>query len=105
MEPKMTLPLDIGAERQLFITSGGRGLHRLMTRPFIEKLGRMMSAAQQLVKRQPLYERRLAGVAAGYEFSRRVCDIMGFKKAGQDARVDEAFYDLVCSSPALTRVT
>jgi len=77
------------------VRSGGRGMHHLMTRPFIEKLGKMMSAAQELVKDQPLYERRLAGVAAGYEFSRRVCDIMEFKKAGQETRADEAFYDLV----------
>jgi len=77
------------------VRSGGRGMHRLMTRPFIEKLGKMMSAAQQRMKGQPLYERRLAGVAAGYEFSRRVCDIMEFKKAKQDTRADDAFYDLM----------
>lgn len=77
------------------VRSGGRGMHHLMKRPFIEKLGQYISSAQALVKGDSLSERRLAGVVAGYEFSRRVCDIMEFKRAKQEARADDAFYDLM----------
>ncbi|MCC7084378.1 MAG: DUF4838 domain-containing protein [Pirellulales bacterium] len=77
------------------VRSGGRGMHHLMTRPFVERMGKLISAAQQLIKGLPLFERRLAGAAAGYEYSRRVCDIMEFKRAKQDNRADKAFYDLV----------
>jgi hypothetical protein len=67
------------------VHSGGRGMHLLFTPQLIEHLGPLMAQAQEQVRRHPLYERRLNGVAAGYEFARRVCEILKLKKqTGQE---------------------
>jgi hypothetical protein len=44
-------------------------------------VGDDLAAAQALVKGQPLYERRLKGVWAGYEVARRVSHILQLKKS------------------------
>lgn len=62
------------------VYSGGRGMHLIFTPRLIQKLGAQMKEAQRLVKDHPLYERRLKGVWAGYEFSRRISDILMMKK-------------------------
>jgi hypothetical protein len=62
------------------VFSGGRGLHLMFTPALVKELGVSMSEAQALVKGQPLYERRLHGVWAGYEFSRRISEILTLKK-------------------------
>jgi hypothetical protein len=62
------------------IWSGGHGMHLLFTPALVRELGACMAEAQTLVKDQPLYERRLAGVWAGYEFARRVSEILVLKK-------------------------
>ena len=62
------------------VSSGGRGLFLVFTPALVKELGNYMSQAQALVKGQPLYERRLQGVWAGYEFSRRVSEILVLKK-------------------------
>ena len=62
------------------IHSGGRGLYLLFTPALVKELGEHMSSARELVKGQPLYERRLKGVWAGYEFSRRISEILVLKK-------------------------
>jgi hypothetical protein len=62
------------------VQSGGRGMHLLFIPALVKDLGRSMSQAQALVKGQSLYERRLKGIWAGYEFSRRVSEILVLKK-------------------------
>ncbi len=62
------------------VFSGGRGVHFMFTPTLIETLGGHMARARAAVEGQPLYERRLAGVYAGYEFARRVCEILRTKK-------------------------
>ena len=63
------------------IFSGGRGMHLVLTPALVDELGGHMREAQSLVKGKPLYEKRLEGVAAGYEFSRRVCELLKLRKA------------------------
>ena len=46
----------------------------------VKELGEYTTEAQSLVQGQPLYERRLVGVWAGYEFARRVSEILVLKK-------------------------
>ena len=62
------------------IWSGGHGMHMLFTPALVKKLGKYMNEAQELVKGKPLYEKRLHGVWAGYEFARRVSEILVLKK-------------------------
>jgi hypothetical protein len=62
------------------IWSGGHGMHLLFTPALVKELGGFMTEAQTLVRGQPLYERRLNGVWAGYEFARRVSEILVLKK-------------------------
>jgi hypothetical protein len=62
------------------VHSGGRGMRLVFTPRLVARLGDHMARAQELVKGQPLYERRLRGVLAGYEFARRVCEILKLKK-------------------------
>jgi hypothetical protein len=62
------------------VQSGGRGMHLLFTPALVKELGEHITDAQALVKGQPLYERRLKGVWAGYEFARRVSEILVLKK-------------------------
>jgi uncharacterized protein DUF4838 len=90
------------------VSSGGRGMHLVFTPALVKALGNYVSEAQALVKNQPLYERRLKGVRAGYEFSRRVSEILVLKKkhgvltdtaAGgsyyQSAEANDAYRDLI----------
>jgi hypothetical protein len=62
------------------VQSGGRGMYLVCSPALINQLGKQMESAQALVKGQPLYERRLKGVWAGYEFSRRISEILVLKK-------------------------
>jgi hypothetical protein len=62
------------------IWSGGHGMHLLFTPALVAELGRYMETAQARVKGQPLHERRLYGLWAGYEFARRVSEILVLKK-------------------------
>lgn len=62
------------------VQSGGRGMHLLFTPALVKELGKHITDAQALVKGQPLYERRLKGLWAGYEFARRVSEILVLKK-------------------------
>ncbi len=90
------------------VTSGGRGMHLIFTPVLVKELGDYMSEAQASVKGQPLYERRLYGVWAGYEFSRRISEMLTLKKntgvltdagnAGsyyKSAEAEDAYRDLV----------
>ncbi|MBM4094054.1 MAG: DUF4838 domain-containing protein, partial [Planctomycetes bacterium] len=61
------------------VYSGGRGAHFMFKPSLLEQLKPCMDRAQALVKGQALYERRLAGVAAGYEFARRIGEILVLK--------------------------
>jgi hypothetical protein len=76
------------------VSSGGRGMQKMMTPELIETLGQPLKEAQELVKGQPLYERRLAGVAAGYEFCKRISQIKELKQAKQETQAEQAFQDL-----------
>ncbi|MBI3923582.1 MAG: DUF4838 domain-containing protein [Armatimonadetes bacterium] len=62
------------------VQSGGRGMHLLFTPALVKELGKYIGNAQSLVRGQPLYERRMKGVWAGYEFARRVSEILVLKK-------------------------
>ncbi|MBI3923258.1 MAG: DUF4838 domain-containing protein [Armatimonadetes bacterium] len=62
------------------IWSGGHGMHLLFTPALVKELGKHIGNAQALVKGQPLCERRMKGVWAGYEFARRVSEILVLKK-------------------------
>ena len=62
------------------VRSGGRGMYIIFTPALVRELGKYMGEAQALVKGKPLYERRLHGVWAGYEFSRRISEILVLKK-------------------------
>ena len=62
------------------VFSGGRGMHLVCTPRLVAELGRHMTRAQTLVEGDALYGRRLRGVWAGYEFARRVCEILRVKK-------------------------
>ena len=63
------------------VFSGGRGVHLVFTPKLADALGRRMDRTLALAKGDALYERRLRGVRAGYEFARRVCHILEVKKA------------------------
>ena len=67
------------------VVSGGAGMHMLCRPALIAELGVHMNSAQQMVRGKPLYERRLAGVRAGYELSRRVSEIMSLKLVDKDS--------------------
>ncbi|MCA9097916.1 MAG: DUF4838 domain-containing protein, partial [Planctomycetaceae bacterium] len=62
------------------VHSGGRGMHLLMTPTLIDELGKHIAAARASVQGQPLYERRLRGVAEGFEFSAAVSRLLQLKK-------------------------
>ena len=55
-------------------------MHLIFTPALVNELRVYIRSAQRLVKDQPLYERRLRGVALGYEFARRVSEILVLKK-------------------------
>ncbi len=103
--------MDALAEANYPVQSGGRGMHLLFTPALVRELGECMDQARALVEGQPLYERRLKGVWAGYEFGRRVSEILVLKKQHgvlvdtpgwegqgsyyQSAEADEAYRDLI----------
>ena len=62
------------------VRSGGQGMYLIFTPALVNELRVYIRNAQRLVKDKPLYERRLRGVALGYEFARRVSDILVLKK-------------------------
>ncbi|TWU13341.1 hypothetical protein CA54_21760 [Symmachiella macrocystis] len=62
------------------VFSGGRGMHMLFTPKLVKELGGYMDKAQALVMGKSLYERRLYGVWAGYDFSRRISELLALKK-------------------------
>ena len=83
-------------------------MHLVFTPQLVEWLGRNMTRAQKLVRGYPLYERRLSGVLAGYEFARRVSRILQLKKKTgkevsppgrgsylQSAQAEKAFEELI----------
>src|SRR5690606_31629057 len=61
------------------INSGGRGMHMICTPALMAKLGEYIQEAEQLVKGDKLYERRFRGTWIGYEFSRRVSELLAAK--------------------------
>ena len=67
-------------ENPYHVFSGGRGMHMLFTPKLVKELGGYIDSAQTLVKGQALHERRLYGVWAGYEFSRRISELLSLKK-------------------------
>jgi hypothetical protein len=62
------------------VFSGGRGMHLVLKPKLIQELGVSIDQARQMVMGQPLYERRLKGLAAGHDFAARACDILRIKK-------------------------
>ena len=62
------------------VHSGGRGMHLLFTPKRVAELGRHLERATAFVEGQPRYQRRLAGVRAGYTFAERVSEILRLKK-------------------------
>jgi hypothetical protein len=68
------------ADAPQHVFSGGRGMHYIFTPALINELTPHMEKARALVKSNPLYEHRLQGVWAGYEFARRVSDLLVLKK-------------------------
>lgn len=70
---------QIGTGLQGGIASGGRGMHVLNTPKLIDELGNYIEQAQKAVQGNALYERRLRGEVAGYEFARRVSEIVSLK--------------------------
>ena len=88
------------ATAQHTVRSGGRYMHLIFTPALVKELGWYMSQAQALVEGQPLYERRLYGVWAGYEFSRRISEILVLKKKAGVGSVkvpaaEDAYRDLM----------
>lgn len=78
---------QIGSELKSGVSSGGRGMHALCTPALLDELERFLREAQAKVKGEPLYERRLQGTMAGYEFCRRISDILVLKlKEGKQRR-------------------
>src|SRR5690606_27500752 len=69
------------------ITSGGRGMHMVCTPALIAELGEHLRQAEALVADDPLYQRRLRGTWTGYEFSRRVSELLTAK--GEDGVLTE----------------
>ncbi len=72
--------MDALAQAEYPVHSGGRGMHLVCTPALIAELGEYMDQARALVAGQPLYERRLGGVWAGYEFARRISEILTLRK-------------------------
>ena len=72
--------MDALAASPYSVQSGGRGMHLVFTPALVKELGVHMSQARQQVGGNGLYERRLHGAWAGYEFSRRICEILVLKK-------------------------
>lgn len=62
------------------ISSGNRGMHLLFTPKFVAELGGYMSEAQSLSKGREPFERRVHGDWAGYEFARRVSNVIATRK-------------------------
>lgn len=71
--------LEVGEGLNSGISSGARGMHILCTPTLMKELGSYIDEAQNLVKGDALYEHRLKGTWAGYEFSRRVSEILSLK--------------------------
>ena len=55
-------------------------MHLLFTPQRVAELRRHLKRASELVAGQPHYQRRLAGVRAGYTFAERVSEILRLKK-------------------------
>lgn len=70
---------SIGNSEQKGISSGGRGLHLLYNPELLKELGAFISQAQQAVQGNSIYERRLRGTVAGYEFCKKISDILQTK--------------------------
>jgi hypothetical protein len=62
------------------VFSGGRGMHLIFTPQLLEVLGACIAEAEQQVKGQEPYERRLKGPAAGHEYARRIGHVLHLKK-------------------------
>ena len=90
------------------VLSGGRGMHLVFTPSLVTTLGNYMNQAEALVSGEPLYEQRLYGVWAGYEFSKRLSELLSLKKATgvltptgsggyyyQSSQAEDAYGDLV----------
>ncbi len=61
------------------ISSGGRGMHAVCTPGLMKRLGAFLDEAEAKARGEALYERRLKGDRAGYEFARRVSHIVSLK--------------------------
>jgi hypothetical protein len=84
--------MDALANHPYPVYSGGRGMHLVLTPALLERLGRCLDRAEAAAQGQPLYQRRLAGVRAGHEFARRVCEILSLKvRDGVKRNVDGVF--------------
>lgn len=62
------------------VFSGGRGMHLLMTPRLIQETGGYIEQAKKLAQGQPLYERRLQGIAAGHQFAAGISEVLQLKK-------------------------
>jgi hypothetical protein len=91
------------AEHPHHVFSGGRGMHLMFTPALVEELGGYMDEAQALVTGEPLYERRLYGVWAGYEFSRRISALLSLKKKTGELSVKVPVGEEVERPPDLAR--
>jgi hypothetical protein len=96
------------ASAPYIVCSGARGMYLIFKPSLIATLGNYMSQAQALVSGNDVYEKRLYGVWAGYEFARRVSNLQVLKKATgvltatgeggyyyQSAQAEAAYTDLL----------
>ncbi|MEI6420930.1 MAG: DUF4838 domain-containing protein, partial [Lentisphaerota bacterium] len=79
--------LEAAATNGVYFGSGGSGLERLFNDELIAKLRPSIEQAQEAVRGKQPYERRLAGVVAGYEVACRTCE---FNKLRIEMRFEEA---------------
>lgn len=68
-----------------YFGSGGFGIEALFTNELLARLEPMIHEAERLSESDPVYRRRVAGVAAGYHYAQKVRKFLNQKDAGKTA--------------------
>lgn len=75
--------LEAAAKDGPYFMSGGYQIDRLFTPELLEKLKKSLDEAAVLVRGKQPYEKRLAGVVAGFEYAERIAKITKLKGEGK----------------------
>lgn len=86
--------LEAAATNGRYFGSGGSELEKLFTDDLVNQLRPPIEQAQQAVRGIQPYEKRLAGVVAGYEVARRIRQFFNLSNAGRVKEAAACFDDL-----------